>query len=125
MIRPTVKKTLRWLAALNGGLLLAGLILVNVLLNTRLLPHAIIGNDPNFSMAWRFAYSVWPTRLHVYGFRLAGQDSNIQLEYDQARADLTIDLSALRQRTFRATSVRGVGSRFRMRERLVPGWARS
>jgi len=104
--------------AATGALLLAFLVLVNILLNTRLLPHLILGDDPDFAMSWRFAYSPWPTRLHVYDFKLTGQDPNIQLEYDQARADLTIDLASLLHRTFRATSVRGVGSRFLMRERI-------
>ena len=47
-----------------GALLLvvlACLAVINVFLNSGLVPSLILGNDPDWKMGYRLAWSIWPT----------------------------------------------------------------
>lgn len=107
--------------ALGSALLLEGLYLVgaNTFLNAGGLAKAF-GSTNAVNVTFERAWSFWPGTVHVRGVRVVFQDANLQWALDMQRAVVLVRLPALASRTFRATSVRGEGTVFRMRHRVAP-----
>ena len=66
------------------------------------------------------AWSIWPGRVHVRNYQMRFREPDVELFMTLDQADVTVDLSALFRRTFRATRVRGHGLVMRVRPRYFP-----
>ena len=102
----------------------------NLMIRTGYL-RAIMNIDPDTAqITYDSGWTVWPGEVHVSGYRLRVQDTDLQfsLAVDEAIAD--IELTELFGLTFHTTRVRASGVVFRMRGRLTEleaeqPWARS
>jgi hypothetical protein len=77
-----------------------------------------VNKDVETKMEYGFAYSVWPTVIHVRDFRVSNHDSAIEWTIFLKQADVTVDLFALAQQKFHARRIRAEGVTFHSRQRL-------
>ncbi len=80
----------------------------------------VVGSSNQITLGYDRAWSLWPGRAQLRGFRLTFQDVNLQFAIDLEKADVRFDISELTARTFHVTRLRGEGTSFRMRHRIAP-----
>ncbi|RYZ08367.1 MAG: hypothetical protein EOO73_07915 [Myxococcales bacterium] len=90
----------------------------NLVLRSQLIQNAV-GASEGFALEFSSAYSLWPGHVHVEDVSLRIEDYNIQFEVALAAADVDIAISELPFKKFHATKLRGEGTRFRMRHKLI------
>jgi hypothetical protein len=90
------------------------LVAANGLLVSGAIQRAANTSPQDLEMGWRSAYSLWPCRVHVAGFRLRTQDPNIQFRLAIENAQVDVDLGGLLHRKFHAPHVRAEGVSYRL-----------
>jgi hypothetical protein len=95
------------------------IVAVQVFLWTPLLRHLINSQWPSVHVEYRFAWSVFPSAVHVRGLVITAQDDHLQwrLGIDEARVRFAV--GQLPARIFHVTRVRADGVTFALRQRLV------
>jgi hypothetical protein len=110
------KRIGRAAACLGAALLsleLLYILLANVLLASGAIQRAASASPDNTEMAWTRAFSPWPGRAYLWGFRLSVQDPLIEFRLAVDHAKLDVVLRDLFRRKFHATSVRAEGVSYR------------
>ncbi len=77
-----------------------------------------VNKDVDTKMSYAFAYSIWPTVVHVRDFRVSNHDSAVEWTLALKEGDLTVDLFALADKKFHARRIRADGVTFHLRQRL-------
>jgi hypothetical protein len=95
-------------------------LLVNIALSSKLLANLVSNYPEEVQMDYDSAYSLWPGKLHVEGFRMSGQDTVLQWSVLVDEADADIKLTELFRKKFHATKVRAKGYSQRIRTRVDP-----
>jgi hypothetical protein len=113
-----LRSALTWLASALLGLYVLYVVAVNSFLNFGFFLLFEGTNSVNATLGR--ALSFWPGTAYVRDARIVFQDKNLQWTLDIASATVDVDMIALAQRTFHATSVKGEGAVFRMRHRVDP-----
>ena len=115
--------------ALVGAVLLGSelvyVVVANSVIYSGLIQWAAATSPDRVELGWERAYSAWPGRAHVSGFRLAVQDRVMQLRLTIDEASLDVTLWELFRKRFRASHVHaeGVSFRFLPRSERTPGQA--
>lgn len=120
-MRPWLATAARWLRlAIAAAVCLWGVYVVAVqaFLWTPLLRHIINANEPTVHLEYRFAWSVWPGRVHLRALRLTSQDRGVQWQLDIDRVTTNLALLDLPRRIFHATRVEAEGLSFALRRRI-------
>ena len=104
----------RWLrrAALAVlGLAALWLLLVNLALNTPLVPAALNRRPDRFRIEWSAAWCVVPGRVHARGLRIESRAARTGWRLEAERVAARIELRALFERTLRVPELDGEGVR--------------
>lgn len=99
---------------------LAYVLLAAGILNSQLVRRVINPHPLDTKVEWRFAFSPWPRRLHVYGLEVRNQNPRRQWELRVDRAVGDVAVLPLLDRTFRTWDVRADGAELRYRPTLPP-----
>ena len=105
------------LVLLSAGLLLG----LNLWLDTQSFSRLINRKPDHLLIEWSDAKMLVPGRIEVRDLRIRGNQRRVQWYLEVEQAKLSIDLWALKNKTFRTESVRGEGVRFLLRQRLKDG----
>lgn len=90
----------------------------NLLLRSQVIQRAV-GSSEGFALEFGKAYTLWPGHAHVENLSLRIEDYNVQFEVALAKADVDIALSQLPFKKFHVIKLRGEGTRFRMRHKII------
>lgn len=93
---------------------------LNGFLASHLLERLVSESDRSVLLHYDRAWALWPSRAHVAGLRVAGEDPNVQFELDVARATLSLQPLALVHKRLHARWVQAEGASFRLRPKLRP-----
>ncbi len=104
----------RWLVAVPLALELLYLLVGNAVLFSGVIQRAASAAPQETQLGWDRAYTLWPGRAYVSGFRLRLQDPVIQFRLTIDRAKVDVVLWELLHRRFRASHVRAEGVSYRM-----------
>lgn len=113
----TLRRAGRGATAFGLGLLaleLAYLLVANGIIRSGLIQRAASERPQETELQWDAAFSPWPGRVDVRGFRLRLQDPDLEFCLTIEHAQLDVALPALLRRTFRASHVRAEGVRYRL-----------
>ncbi|MCY1023646.1 hypothetical protein [Pyxidicoccus sp. MSG2] len=108
-------RVLAW--ALGAALLLEGLL--NLALNTPLVPALIHRVTPRTKLGWRLAWWPWPGQLHARDFFLEQRDAHVRWRVEADEVEAKLSLAALFRRQVAAEGGRARGVRARV-EPLPP-----
>jgi hypothetical protein len=90
----------------------------NVVLRTGLLHGWLNGHEEKLKVDWRSAWTWCPGRIHVRGYAMRFQDSNVQFQLDIDRVTFQIDPFSLVGKKFHLSHVDAEGTRFLARHKL-------
>jgi hypothetical protein len=113
----------RLFARLLAILLLLGLVHVvalNVFLNSGWILSKINKHPEKLQMSYAWAWSLWPTRVQLDGFRLRGADDHMRWSLSLESARVHVQVRDLFDRTFHALEVEGAGFTARFEPLPVP-----
>jgi hypothetical protein len=117
LARAGLGKRILWIGATLLALEIFYVVAGNLFLRFGLLPLVNMAPE-TVEMGYDTAFTWLPGVARVHNYRIRSQDRNIQWTMEVEDADLTVDLPALLQKTFRATRVRATGVAFRLRQKL-------
>lgn len=110
-------KVLRWAVGAVVAFEFIYVVAINALLQTNVIQKAASMPVEDVSLEWDSAYSPWPGRAYVTGFRLRLQDPLLQFRLTVASAEVDVAPWDLLKKNFHATHVRAEGVSFRFRPR--------
>lgn len=110
----TAARILSWVVGGLLGIELLYVLVANLLLYSGVIPRAASANPQSVDMEWDRAYSPWPGRAYVWGFRLRIQDPVQQFRLTVAHAKADVVLWELLRHRFRASHVQAEGVSYRM-----------
>lgn len=91
------------------------LVPANAVLWTGLIPSLVDGRPDRFDLRYRWAWTIWPGAVHVHGFSLRIQDSNVQFHVGVDSGITHVEFGPLFHRRFQARGVRAEGVTFQLR----------
>jgi hypothetical protein len=116
-IRPGFAGAVKVAVTVVLALELVYLLAANLIL-ARWLTSWVNSDEEALRLEYESAWSPWPGRVYARDLRMRVQDSNIQFELRVAAVEVDIVLTALANRTFRATHVEVDGLVFKFRHKL-------
>jgi hypothetical protein len=102
------------------ALWIAYVVLANLMLMTGLAAKLASYNPRAANMRYDWAWSVWPSVVHVEGFRISGSDSVLQWDVEVDKATADVHLTELFRKKFYASKVRAEGYVLRVRLLVDP-----
>lgn len=111
-----LKQLARALGLVGAGLLgveLFYVLVANGVIRSGVIERAAAASPDHVELGWDQAFSPWPGRAHVKGFRVAAQDPVMEFRLTLDEATLDVALWALLHKTFRASNIRAEGLSFR------------
>lgn len=90
----------------------------NAVIVSGVIQRAAAASPDKVDLGWNRAYSPWPGRVYVSGFRVGVQDPVMQFRLTIDAAKLDVALWALLHKTFRASHIHAEGVSFRFLTRV-------
>lgn len=118
-------------AARSGLLVLFGLellyvLIANVVLSFGIIPDAVARATPHVKLKWDRAWTIWPGRVNVSGYRMQLEDDYaVQLDLAVEHSSASISLLPLLRRQIRIDHVRAWGVAYRMSTKVTAATAES
>jgi hypothetical protein len=101
-----------------AAVMLFYIVAANIALKSGLVER-LANDDPDVKMTWESAWTILPGLVHVRNFKLHHEDNNVQQYITIERVTVQIKLLSLLEKRFHASSVEAIGTRYRLRHKVM------